>query len=49
MERLAKGVVAMRGPAIPFTGAEVRHDAFLWRLAAAFQALDGRRAKSRPN
>ena len=39
MERLAKGVVAVNCPPIPLTAAEVRREAFLWRLAAAFQAL----------
>ena len=39
MGRLATGVVAMRCPPIPFTAAEVRREAFLWRLAGAFQAL----------
>ena len=39
MERLAKGVVAVSCPPIPFTAAELRREAFLWRLAAAFQAL----------
>ena len=29
----------MKCPAIPFTAAEVRREAYLWRLAAAFQAL----------
>ena len=29
----------MRCPPIPFTAAEARREAFLWRLAAAFQAL----------
>ena len=39
MGRLAKEVVAVSCPPIPFTAAEVRREAFLWRLAAAFQAL----------
>ena len=39
MERMAKRVVAMRCPPIPFTAAETQREAFLWRLAAAFQAL----------
>jgi len=32
-------VVAISCPPIPFTAAEVRREAFLWRLAGAFQAL----------
>ena len=36
---MAEGVVALNCPAIPFMKAEVRRDAYLWRLAAAFQAL----------
>jgi predicted nucleotidyltransferase component of viral defense system len=32
-------MVAMNCPAIPFTAAEVRREAYLWRLAGAFQAL----------
>ena len=39
MGRVAEGVVALNCPAIPFMKAEVRRDAYLWRLAAAFQAL----------
>ena len=39
VERLAKGVVDVNCPPIPLTAVEVRREAFLWRLAAAFQAL----------
>ena len=39
MGRLAKRVVAISCPPIPLTAAEMRREAFLWRLAAAFQSL----------
>ena len=32
-------ITVLRCPPIPFTAAETQREAFLWRLAAAFQAL----------
>ena len=39
MERMAEGMVAMKCPEIPFTKAEEHREAYLGRLAAAFQTL----------